>query len=125
MPITARIDHTRDMTVFIAGGEITVNEVSEVIKSVQTKNVLIDFRNAVLGSFRPDDIDQLSKLALQNPEIRLGGKTAIVAPNDIAFEVARIFKNLTVDAPRKLKVFRMMVKATEWLGIEDMNNGIY
>ncbi len=44
-------------------------------------------------------------------------KTAIVAPHDLSYGLARVYQVLVEDSPEETKVFRDMPNALDWLGV--------
>ena len=127
MSITENIDPSRQLSTFIATGKISSNEIVETIESFYKKqpsnNVLWDFRYADLKALIfSDELENITsgffKTRWKSQKI---GKTAIVAPNDLWFSVARMYskfaeiKNLS----HIIQVFRFMDEAIKWLGSEN------
>ena len=122
MPITSKIMPSQDLTIFTAEGEISFSEASESISNYNTsnnprptKNILWDLRNASLASLTPYQVTCLADLSAKYSELRYGGKTAIVAPHDINFGIARVFEAETMDVPREFIVFRDWDQALRWM----------
>ena len=127
MSITENIDLSRQLSTFIATGKISSNEIIETIESFYQKqpsnDVLWDFRYADLKALIfSNELENIAtsffKMRWKSPKI---AKTAIVAPNDLWFSVARMYakfleiKNLS----QIIQVFRFMDEAIKWLDSEN------
>jgi len=87
----------------------------EGIDAPPTKKVLWDLMEASTGSLLPDQLNQIANLSLENEDVMKGGKTAVVAPQDIEFGLARTFEAYTAGEQRDLMVFRTHEEAIEWI----------
>ena len=126
MSITSKINPSKRLSTFIATGKISSNEIAEMIESFYKKQS----SNSVLWDFRYADLkalifsNELENIATSffksNRKLKKAGKTAIVAPNDLWFSVARMYatfseiKNLS----HIIQIFRFMDEAIKWLGSE-------
>ena len=82
-----------------------------------TKNVLWDLTMAELEHLLPKDVQSIGKTPRKFTEERKGGRTAIVAPSDLAFGLARMYE-FTADpaeVPVTIQVFRSVQEADQWL----------
>jgi hypothetical protein len=126
MSITSNINPSKQLSTFIATGKISSNEIVETIESFYKKqpsnNVLWDFRYADLKVLIfSNELENITTgFFKSNWKLKKAGKTAIVAPNDLWFSVARMYakfaeiKNLS----NPMQVFRFMDEAIKWLGLE-------
>lgn len=127
MSITKNIDSSIQLSTFIATGKISSNEIVETIESFYKKqpseNVLWDFRYADLKALIfSDELENVTTSFFKsNRKLKKAGKTAIVAPNDLWFSIARMYakfakiKNLSYI----IQIFRFMDEAIKWLGEEN------
>jgi len=125
MPITSEVDKTKNLTIFTLTGEMTLDEIQKAIKSFWEAhdlrlNALWDVQQAKLNNLKSSDMVSLTALIGQYThrfEERKGGKTAVVASSDLQYGFSRILGSLyeIEDFPTKLKIFRIMDEAFEWL----------
>lgn len=122
MPITTHRNASRDLTIFTCKGDLSFVEIVEVIKrfyegtiAPPTKNVLWDARDARVASLTPIQVTRISELSVEYSKLREGGKTALVAPQDVVFDTARIFEAETMDAKWDVTVFRNINEAMVWI----------
>ncbi len=126
MSITSKIGPSKHLSTFIATGKISSNEIVETVESFYKKqlssNVLWDLRYADFEALLVSD--ELANIATSftklNLKLQRVGKTAIVAPTDLWFSLARMY---AIDAEIKnlshiIQVFRFMDEAIKWLGSE-------
>ena len=74
---------------------------------------LWDLREVTEISVTPDTVRQLASARSFKP----GARRAVVAPNDLAFGLARMFQLLHDEAPEEFRVFRSVKGARSWLGL--------
>ena len=117
--ITVQIDCALDLTTFICGGKLVFDEIIDQMKRLYqgidffpTKKNIWDIRNASISSLT---VDQLYHIASQFAFVMDGGKTAVVAPQDISYDIMKIFEAEAIDIPRDFIVFRQMDDAISWL----------
>lgn len=122
--IEKRFDEEKSLTVFTVSGEVSADEFSQAIqefyeKGPVTKKVLFDLTDSILDNLRSEEVLNISRTPRHIPEQRVGGKTAIVAPSDLAFGLARMyeFSSDPADIPFVIKVFRTMEEAKKWLAV--------
>ncbi|MEN8245590.1 MAG: hypothetical protein ABFS43_11890, partial [Thermodesulfobacteriota bacterium] len=118
-------DPSCDLTTFICNDDLSFHEIVEIlirfyrgIDNPPTKRVLWNLSDASMGSLSMEEIRQIANLSIDNEEIMRDGKTAIVAPRDIDFGLARVLAAWTTGSHSDLMVFRTLNEATEWLEIE-------
>jgi hypothetical protein len=117
--ITVQIDCALDLTTFICGGKLVFEEIIDQMKRLYqgidffpTKKNIWDIRNASISSLT---LDQLYHIASVFKFVVEGGKTAIVAPQDINYDILKIFEAEAADIARDFIVFRQMDDAISWL----------
>ena len=117
--ITVKIDHAKDLSIFICAGELVFGEIISHMKRFYqgndfppTKKILWDIRNASISALT---VDQVYHIASKFNFVMDGGKTAVVAPQDINYDIVKIFEKEAVNIPRDFIVFREMGEATSWL----------
>ena len=128
MPIDFRIDSDRRV-VFAAGrGTVTPEEVFDYQRQVWSRadvagyNELFDMSAAerIIPPSRGSVRDLASSAALMDPPDFMS-KFAIVAPQDLAFGIGRMFESyreLDERSTKQVAVFRSMQPALAWLGID-------
>jgi hypothetical protein len=126
MPITSKVDKTRNLTIFTLTGELGIDEILGALKSFWearelTLNTLWDARNAIVTNLKSSEIENIAEFVGQNRnrfEERKNGKAAIVAPTDLQYGLSRILGTLyeRENVPIKLQPFRTMGEAIQWLG---------
>ncbi|MGD2029697.1 MAG: hypothetical protein PVG86_07125 [Desulfobacterales bacterium] len=126
MPITTKVDRTRNLTIFTLTGELSIDEILGTLKSFWearelTLNTLWDARNAIVTNLRSSELENITGLLGQYRnrfEERKNGKAAIAASTDLQYGLSRILGTLyeREDVPIKLHPFRTMEEAIQWLG---------
>lgn len=124
MPITSKIDPSKQLTTFTVIGKISSDEIIQKIESFYKKQV----RNNVLWDFRYSDLDALifsnelesiaSKFFKANCKFQKIGKTAVVASTDLWFSIAKMYAKFIKirDLSNKIQIFRFKDEAIKWLG---------
>lgn len=122
MPITTTIFPKENLTVFTGEGEISYSEAWEAMsrdyRSINpgtTRNILWDLRNTSLASLTASQVTKLADLSVNYSKQRGGGKTAIVAPHDLNFGVAKEFEGQSKTISREFIIFRHFDEAKKWL----------
>jgi hypothetical protein len=81
---------------------------------------IVDLRNAQMNGVTSEGLRQLSSLVESYTNGKCESfKTAVIAPEDLPFGLARIYAAISSETPERVMVFRDLNKAFEWLGIED------
>lgn len=125
MPITSKVDKTKNLTIYTLTGELTLDDIQNAIKSFWeahelTLKGLWDARRAKLTNLKSSDIESIAVYIGQfrhRFEERKDGKSAVVASSDLQYGLSRILSTLydIEDFPTQLKIFRIMDEALEWL----------
>lgn len=117
--INIQIDYARDLTILFCNGELEFSEIISHMKRLYqgndpppTKKILWDIRNASISALT---VDQVYHIASKFNFVMDGGKTAVVALQDINYDIVKIFEEEAIDIPRDFIVFREMEEATSWL----------
>jgi len=120
--IKKKIDHEKNLTVYTVEGKVLGEEYEMTIRDFYeqgpiTKNVLWDLSDAQLGHLESTDVLNISQTPRPFLSVREGGKTAIVAPADLAFGLARMYEaNSTNEkSPFATSIFRAGDEALRWL----------
>lgn len=115
------VDKKRNLTIQKCSGNLTTEEMMDVINtfynSSPTEHTLWDFSNASTNKIPTDGVRAIFELVKNKGLARQGGKTAIVAPEDLGYGMARMFQIMsdTDDFPFKINVFRYYGDASQWL----------
>ena len=120
--IEKNVDKNGQLTIYTAKGSISGEEVKNAIRGFYehgpiTRNVLWDVSLAVLNDLSAEDVRQIAHVPRQSLELRKDGKTAIVAPSDLAFGLSRMYQinSQPEPLPFEVKIFRDSEAAHNWL----------
>jgi hypothetical protein len=120
-PIIKSVDHESDITIHTVSGPTTSHELLDAIRAFYdgkpTRLSLWDMSEASLAETTTEDIKAVIQGGLPLIRGREGGKTAIVAPEDLAYGLARMYQAFTeLEAvPFAHMVFRSKQEALDWL----------
>jgi hypothetical protein len=129
-PIDTQTDRSKDLTIHVCTGEISVDEILTALQKFWfgevTKAVLWDMVEAEPNLHEPEihNIDtflqqiQRRKLGYQ----RRGGKTALVGASQYIFRILRQFKawaDTVGDIAFEFQVFNDIEEAMQWLTTEE------
>ena len=81
---------------------------------------IVDLRNAKMDGVTAEGLRSLSVMV----EGYVAGKcdrfkSAVVAPKDLPFGLARLYEALSEESPESVKVFRNMKDALGWVGVDE------
>jgi len=113
-----------DVTMWKVIGILTYDELVNVLREFYagnpTKHVVWDLSAASLAQIKFEDLEHVAEFVMQYLSSRAGGKTAIVAPDDLGFGLGRIVDSLaeSKDAPIATHTFRNISDAAKWIGVE-------
>lgn len=84
-----------------------------------TLNDLVDARGVRRVDVTPVGVRRLADLVQQIDRLALPTRVAVVAPDDVAYDTARMYEALRIGqhAPAEHRVFRDMAEARSWLGL--------
>ena len=114
-------DMKRNLTIYTCRGQISVDEIKKKVKSfyegTPSRNVIWDFTEADLSSITADEIRALANGVKKLAHSREGGKTAIVAPEDISYGFGRMYQIFAEIYAQiaDIQVFRSRSEAERWL----------
>ena len=122
MPIKKVVDRSKDLCTFTCYGELSIEEIIltlmkfyQGVEGQPTRKVLWDMSNATSDKISMHDMDEIVALRMNNEGIVSRGRTAIVAPEDANFGLARVFELRTTGTNRDLLVFRTYEDAAKWI----------
>jgi len=127
MTISRQVNADRDLTVFTLHCQVDSGQIMAALREFWhlgpiTRLVLWDAGGVERVDITGQDVMQMVEglLADIGPvERRSGGKTAVAAPTDLHFGLARMFDGMRSiiksDLPWKIKVFRERGEAMAWL----------
>jgi hypothetical protein len=119
--IRTYIDNSKLLTTHTLIGKITVEDLLAEIKKFfdtePTPHNLWDLLDADVSAIGRDDIGKLSRFPLEYVPSRVGGKTAIVAADDLSFGLSRMYQTCAEIEGQKvqIQVFRSLENAQAWL----------
>jgi hypothetical protein len=123
MPFSIKRFADQGLTMITATGEIVPGESLSAVKTFYdgkpTPNVIWDFREVAMSRISEDEIGQLFDYSMKNLLKRQGGKTALVAPEERDYELARSTSTIgdLTDVPWEMQAFRTMEEAARWIGV--------
>ena len=121
MPVSIEVDRGKQLTTFTASGDLTSKEqidaLSEYYRSDPTKNLVWDFRGVTGDRVTSNELRQVILFAKKHENLRSGGKTALVTSTDLDFGLGRMADAIAEleGLPWKIRAFRTMEEAMEWL----------
>ena len=130
MPITYRIDHER--RIVLARGPVRFTDQDAFNyqlgvwsnPAIQGYDELFDMTNVEeIEEAPPERIRQFARESAKMDQPESHSRLAIVAPQDIAFGLGRmyqVFRELSPGSTKKVGVFRSLREASAWLGIDDL-----
>jgi len=129
MPVTYKIDPSKNLTSFVVYGEISAEDILSAIRPIYenpdllpTLNVLWDYREGVPDPLiRDEDIEKIASYLSNHATKRAGGKTAIVARADLEFDISKKYEFFTrlKGLSITVEVFRSLGEAMLWLDERD------
>lgn len=118
-------DEERDLTINEIAGPVSEEEMYLALTGPDdhepTRLLLWDMSRAEVAHVTPDILRKFVGKAAELGAGRQDGRTAVVAPDDLQFGLARmseVFSELE-SAPYDFRAFRTRQEAFEWLGTED------
>lgn len=118
-------DEERDLTIHEIEGPVSEKEMYLALKEPDdhepTALILWDMSRAEVAHVTPDILRKFAGKAAELGAGREGGRSAVVAPDDLQFGMARMSQVFTEmeSAPYDFGVFRTRKEAFEWLGTDD------
>lgn len=128
MPIEYRIDHDRRIVFATGRGAMTDADVFGYQREIWSQPALAGYHELMdmshveaIAETSAEGVRTLATLAAEMDDPETHSKFAIVAPQDVAFGMGRMFAAYRESNPRSKKevaVFRSMAAALKWLGME-------
>lgn len=124
--IHSEVDKKLDLTINNCVDEISLKDIEDKIDQFYngepTLHVLWDFTQAILPSMSTEQVEILSYQVTEKGHSRDGGKTAIVASQDLVFGLGRMFGSLSSSKNHiaEVRVFRSSEEAIAWIK-DDIN----
>jgi len=122
--VDTSVDNQKDLTVFIAHGEIDIQVLKQNVLQYYThqptKNVIWDMTQGRLTITKSSELREVVSIAKQHSQNRKEGRTAIVSPDDTGFGLGRMYGSFAEieGLPYEYGVFRDMQSAAKWIGID-------
>jgi hypothetical protein len=119
--IETTVDKPNDLTIHKCSGVLTEQKLLDKIQTFYDSNptlyTLWDFSHAATNSISQEAVRKMLALVQRVGPRRRGGKTAVVAPKDLEYGMARMFQLMSddTDFPFEIKVFRYFGEASQWL----------
>ncbi|MBN2324754.1 MAG: hypothetical protein JXQ30_13555 [Spirochaetes bacterium] len=117
--ITVEAQH--NLTTFICSGTLKGSEILDTMQSFYegspTLHVLWDLSDTIMRETASKDVGQAISIIQQRKSNRQGGKTAIVAPRNHEYGMARMFQTRAKirKLPFETKIFKTLEEARQWL----------
>lgn len=118
MPISYEIHAERSLVICHVSGVLSGEELLDHYRTLQDEPLGPEYQQlAHLGdlidvSASPLELKEAAAMQVFEP----GSKRAIVAPDDLAYGMARIFAAYGALADQNISVFRSLEQAEQWLG---------
>ncbi|HUL29981.1 MAG TPA: hypothetical protein VLZ03_05950 [Thermodesulfobacteriota bacterium] len=125
MPIETTRDQERNLTVHVVTGPVSEQEMygtlEEFYKREPTALLLWDLSKADLSWVTPNMLQRFVRKAVKLGARRRGGRTAVVAPEDLQYGLGRMTEAFveSESAPFSFHVFRSRQDALSWLMADD------
>jgi len=119
--IETTVDKSQNLTIHKCSGSLTEQELVDTIESFYGGNptlyTLWDFSNSSFDKISNEFLRQMFSIVQRGGSSRKGGKTAVIAPSDLEYGMARMFQIMsdTNGFPFEVKVFRYYGEASQWL----------
>lgn len=122
--VDTSVDDQKDLTVFIAHGEIDIQVLKQNVLQYYThqptKNVIWDMTDAKLLIRHSSELRDVVRIAKQYSPNRVKGRTAIVSPDDTGFGLGRMYGSYAEieGLPYEYGVFRDIQGAKQWIDLD-------
>ena len=81
---------------------------------------IVDLRDAQMDGVTGEGLRRLSSLVEGYIAGKCDGfKTAVIAPEDLPYGLARLYEAVSEESPENVMVFRDLNQALEWIGVDD------
>lgn len=127
MPISCRYKPEAKMVIFVHEGFVTDDEFLSFYRTFFEDpkfeaygNYLVDLRLADSTSRKPEALLHLAAFLKQNYEDHsMELNIAVVAPQDLSFDLARAYEVYSCALPWHFQVFNNLAPALDWLGVTE------
>lgn len=125
MPITSEQDHSRELTIFVGSGKVSIDDILEALRPFfegqVTRDIIWDF-----SEVQPDvgdltgQLRRLVKFSDRARELRAEGKTALVSKMDLVYGLLRMYQAFAElrGLAHAVRVFRTTEEAHRWIDDE-------
>lgn len=123
MGIQYRYDEVQRLLHTVVSGQVTDEELLSYAAEINGKGFptprleLFDCREATTGALTPDGLRRVAA-TFGASEASEPVRAALVAPEDAAFGLSRMYQAYRMDSDVELSVFRDTSEARAWLGVE-------
>ena len=110
-----------DLTIRKVIGNLTIdelmNDVKEFYAGQPTKLVLLDLSAGSIATLTAEELRSVARFIQDHANVQIGGKTAIVAPDDLNYGVARMYVAFSEfrSLPFPVHLFRKLSDALDCL----------
>lgn len=121
--ISATYDTEKDLTIVIAEGLITADDLldwgNNYYQGRVTSLILWDVTNADLSTLQADQLREIAENMRQISEVRRDGKTAFVYDKPLEYGIGRMFQAYSEmeHIPFEVQSFQSFDEARKWLGM--------
>jgi hypothetical protein len=85
---------------------------------------IVDVQKAQPGDITIDSLRELASLIESYVSGKCEGfKTAVIAPEDVLFGLARAYEAVSEESPENVMVFRERASALDWIGVDELSVG--
>jgi hypothetical protein len=121
MAITSHIDQALGLITSVISGSLTNDDISSYLRDLWSDPVTATLNTLCI--IQPGTILQVTRAGLQGAGVlndsrnidRRVHRVAIVAPDDVAYGLARMYEAYQADSPSQTRVFRAEAEALAWL----------
>jgi hypothetical protein len=113
---------TDGYTAIVGSGILSFDRIRETMEKLYTEsqialppNVLWDLRHADIRRLSSAEMEELPRIASRWARARAGGKTALVAEEEVNFAVTRLISAFSENLPVAVRAFRNLEAARLWL----------
>ncbi len=129
MPISFKLYEEHELFLSKWVGEISDSDLLQSYKQLFDNekykpgfDEIADTRNANIAGVTSEGLMSLFIMVQQNISGKCESfKTAVIAPKDLEFDMARIYEVFSDDSNENVMVFRSIDSALNWLGIEGIS----
>jgi hypothetical protein len=121
------IDREFELVVAVATGRIGDADLIDYAERLhadpdrgKAKHELVDLRHVARDSdVSSAGVRQLAEFWSDRADTIAGGRLAIIAPSDVGYGMSRMYQILRSDGPDSIQVFRDLVEALRWVGVDE------